>query len=80
MGFGFIPCGARLIVSFSEANLLPKFLHTKTTKVAVVYYCILAYLVSIVSYYLPIFGNNVPNAAILSAFSTYFSQLIAYIM
>ena len=80
MGFGFIPCGTRLIISFSEANLLPAFLLAKTAKVAAIYYCILAYFVSIVAYYVPAFGDNLPNAAILAAFSTYFSQLFGYLM
>lgn len=79
-GLGFIQCGSRLIVAFTHANLLPKFLHVKTMKMAVIYFCILSYLVSIVSYYVPIFGNNLANVSVMAAFSTYFSQIIAYMM
>ena len=83
MAFGFMPSSARLVLSFGRANLMPKWTGLNTTKTmtsSIIIISVLSLLINIVAFFYPALEENLLDIAVLAGFTTYFSQIIGFLM
>jgi len=83
--YGFTFASGKLISALGESKLFPEILSAKLKSnnapfLATCTASLISYLLTVLVYLFPQYGNSVYNVAMLSAYSTYITQCICYVL